>query len=838
MQKLKSPVFSLILVFALVLSAISIPGTMQAKQKNRIIGLSASSMTMCTGSVYTLKTSVSTNQLTFSSKKTKVAVIDANGVITAKKNGKTMITVRNKQTGKQQKFTLNVKKPAGYTISKTSGSYSESITVTLKAKKGYKVFYTIGSSFQKKTYLKSGRSKKFTFSSTQTLRVLAVRSSKKMTVKKLRNAKPGRFYADYMFKIPADNQLLSSSVPSSSASPSQSSAPTGNTLLPTQSTIPSMAPTGSIVPPIGSITPDLPSSSPTDVTDGSYTPAPGIDYDEQDTITDSSNAIAVSILSENSQSQDVTDTSGNILYSISKKNKITISKSGTYRLSGTSSSGRIEVDVDGTTDTGIVHLILAGVNLTSDNTDGVLSVKKKTARVIVTLEENTTNVLTDTAQTTTETSDTGTTETIYPDGALVCRQAPLTINGSGTLSVSSTLGTGVKATGALKIMSGNITVTNAGNNGIFGKTALGIQGGKIQVTSDGDGIKTTTPDDTALGHMNISNADITITSYEDAIQSYGGINFSGGNFELSSTKNTSKLTTIEGETKDSFKGIKTSGTIVINGGTYNITSSDDTVHTNDSMSLAPGTMTLSSGDDGIHADDSVQISSGTLRIEKCYEGIEGANITISGGDISIIASDDGINGAGGTDSETGDNGFGGDNFGPGIPNSSSSNYQALFSGGSVYINATGDGIDVNGNIYMTGGNVYVDGPTNSGNGALDYDGTFEISGGTLVAVGSVGMDQMPSDTSTQPSIRFQLSQTQSANTPIALKDASDQTLLSHTPQKVYQSVVVSSPDLQIGNSYSLYVNQREYSTVTLSSINTGGGSSSGPGGGNFPGGRP
>lgn len=822
MKKFKSPAIALVLVFAMLFSAISMPNAMQANKKKLVKNISGTKISMSAGAIYVLKTTVTKTQLTFSSSKKTVATVDSTGTIFAKKRGKTKITVKNNTNGAKQTFSLRVKKAKGYTISKTSGTFPTNTVVTLKAKKGYKVYFSTKSSFKKKSFLASGSSKKFTFSTSTNLRVFAVKASKKITTKKLKKSvqtvSPSR--SDYQFKI---IQTTADSSPSATASASAS--PVFSTDTP-QSTTPA-----SITPPPS----QSPSSSPFDVTDGAFSPVPDTAYDEADENTNGTDAIDISILSENNTKQEFKDADGNIIYSISKKNKISIEQSGTYRLSGSSESGRIEVNVDGTVDSKTVHLILAGVNLASNDTDGVISIKKNTARVILTLEDGTINTLADTAAIATETSDSSTEETlVYPDGALVCRQAPLTINGNGSLFVSSELGTGIKATGILKIMSGNITVSSAGKNGISSKNSLGIEGGILTVTANGDGIKTTTPDDTTnttLGHMNINNADITVTSKEDALQSYGGINLENANLTLTATKDSNKLITVEGETKDSFKGIKAGSTITITGGAFQINSSDDSIHTNGSMALAPDTMTMSSGDDGIHADNSLQINNGTITITNSYEGIEGANITVSGGNLSIRASDDGFNGAGGNDTST-EGEFGNDTFGPGIPNTGNSNYQILFSGGSTYVNADGDGLDANGSLYMTGGTVYVDGPTNNGNGALDFDSVFEISGGTLVAVGSAGMTQTPSTTSTQPSVQFNPSQTQSANTPLALKNASGNVLVTHTPAKQYQVILISSPDLQINSAYSLYLNNQLSSTITLSGIVTGGSS-----GGNTPPGR-
>ena len=145
-------------------------------------------------------------------------------------------------------------------------------------------------------------------------------------------------------------------------------------------------------------------------------------------------------------------------------------------------------------------------------------------------------------------------------------------------------------------------------------------------------------------------------------------------------------------------------------------------------------------DDAFHSETSLTIDGGDINITECYEGLESLVITINNGTIRIVSSDDGINVAGGADGS-------GDPF----PNPDQVTPGAILemNGGYVAIYAQGDGCDSNGSVDFTGGTMIVHGPTANNNGALDCNGTFEISGGFLVAVGSVGMAEMP-DSSSQP----------------------------------------------------------------------------------------
>ncbi|WP_339298543.1 carbohydrate-binding domain-containing protein [Paenibacillus sp. FSL R5-0623] len=293
----------------------------------------------------------------------------------------------------------------------------------------------------------------------------------------------------------------------------------------------------------------------------------------------------------------------------------------------------------------------------------------------------------------------------------------------------------------------------------------------------------------------------------------------------------------------SAKALKAGTDLTINGGTYTIDSMDDSLHSNNNVTVNDGTFSIESGDDGIHADQALTINGGTITIAKSYEGLEGAMITLNDGDVDVTASDDGVNAAGGetetaanttasTDSattatdatttsnisvtettgttSTTDQASQGtattqQGRGPGgMGGAAASTNEFHINGGSLTVNAGGDGLDSNGSINMTGGTVIVNGPTDSGNGALDYDGTFEISGGYLVAAGSSGMAQGTSDASTQNTIVMTFPATQKAGTLVHVQDSEGNNILTFAPAKDYQTVVVSSPDLAKDGSYVIY----------------------------------
>lgn len=150
----------------------------------------------------------------------------------------------------------------------------------------------------------------------------------------------------------------------------------------------------------------------------------------------------------------------------------------------------------------------------------------------------------------------------------------------------------------------------------------------------------------------------------------------------------------------------------------------------------------------------------------------------------------------------------------------------------INIDAGGDGIDSNGSLYVSGGEIYVSGPESNADGALDYDGEATITGGSLIAAGASGMAQNFGSSSTQGSILVTFT-TQSAGTTISLLDESGNELISWQSGKTYNSVVISSPDITVGSTYTIKAGGYE-TTVTMDSVIYGNGMGIG---GGFPGGN-
>jgi hypothetical protein len=289
-----------------------------------------------------------------------------------------------------------------------------------------------------------------------------------------------------------------------------------------------------------------------------------------------------------------------------------------------------------------------------------------------------------------------------------------------------------------------------------------------------------------------------------------------GNEPQTIANTTTDTTTTTETTSDSAKGLKSGTGLLIIGGTFNLDTSDDTIHTNGDLGIVGGTFEMSSGDDGVHADDACVILGGKINIAKSYEAIEGNSITIAGGEFDITATDDGFNAAGGNDSSAMGGRPGQGNF-----DTSTSSY-LRFTGGKINLNASGDGLDSNGYLYVDGGEIFVSGPSNSGNGSLDFGLEGIVTGGTVVATGASGMAQNFSNSSTQCAFLVNFSGTRTGGEKLTVTDSEGNEIVSFTPEKAYQCAVVSSPNLKQGETYTVTAGDSS-TDVTLDDIITGGG---------------
>lgn len=392
---------------------------------------------------------------------------------------------------------------------------------------------------------------------------------------------------------------------------------------------------------------------------------------------------------------------------------VSITAAGTYVFSGDCDNGSITVK-KGVTG---VTIVLNGLTLTND--DSAAITLNKTAEASLIAAAGTTNTVADTEGSNDENA-----------AVKVKSGAALAIGGTGTLTVDGNAKNGIKGAADAVISVDEVALTiEAENDGLSCDDELNITGGTLSITAGGDAVKaspdtgdTENPDTTSLGNVTISGGTLTLNATEDGIQADGDLTISGGTFHV---KTNGGHTTALTDDSASCKGFKAGGALTVTGGTLTVDSADDALHANTDVTISGGTLTLATGDDGVHADNDLVIgtkgasstSTPRINITASYEGLEGTTVTVYSGDIDVVASDDGVNAANSTLGERSDK------------------YAISIAGGDLYIDAGSDGLDSNNDINITGGKVEVYGADAMMDAAIDYDGTFTLSGGTLFGAG-------------------------------------------------------------------------------------------------------
>lgn len=478
-----------------------------------------------------------------------------------------------------------------------------------------------------------------------------------------------------------------------------------------------------------------------------------------------------------------------------------ITKGGDFTITGSCSDGMIYVNTDES-----VKLRLCGVNLT--NIDGPAIFFDNVKKGFITISKDTENYITD-----------GETYSVDAKGAIFSND-DLEIKGSGSLTVTANYSHGIASDDKIKIEEGTINIT-AENDGIHANDGITIQDGNIKIKATGDGIQSD-------GYVEIEGGTVEIETdgvVEDSnpFGGKGGFDFGGGQRsnrkpmdnnqppEMPNGNNQppempngdnqrpempnggfgNPLQDNNTTESASSKGIKAETNLIVKGGSISVNSTDHCLHSTGTVFIKDGTMTLSSEKKkGISAHQALIVEGGKIDITKSTEGIESkGTYCINGGTISVNATDDGLNAGGTSGRDVG----------------SSDEHSMYINGGYIYVNANGDGVDSNGVMFLSGGTVIVNGPTNNGNGALDSGGRIIQQGGTLIAVGSSGMAEYPDNSSSQPSICYNLSQNQNADTIIRIEAANGEEILTYKSPKAFQSIVYSSDKLQIGSEYNVYV---------------------------------
>ena len=458
---------------------------------------------------------------------------------------------------------------------------------------------------------------------------------------------------------------------------------------------------------------------------------------------------------------------------------VVIAQAGRYALSGTLADGSVIVSADSGAK---VWLLLDGADISCSD-DACLRVEQAD-KVFLTLAPGTVNSMTSGA----EYSETAINDNT---GGAIFSRDDLTVNGSGSLTVTAAYKHGFDVNDELVITGGKITV-DAPQDAIHANDGFCLEQAALILRAGDEGINVQGPE----SHLYIASGSIDIES--------GGA------------------------------ALKCASDMRIEGGSVTLSSEADGLHSGGSIAVTDGSLNIRAGDDGIHADSAVAISGGSILISECYEGIEALTIDVSGGEIELYPSDDGLNANGGF------------SFAPGMfsrraENLAQSQNEETWihvSGGSLtVVNANArdaDALDSNGDILISGGTIRVSLNASGSNNAIDYGsesgGSCVVTGGELVACGSSVMAEGFSDSSTQCAVLYNLGYSAGAGSTVTVKDAAGREILSYTVPCSFSSVSLSSPDMKLGETYTVTVGDKEQE-ITLDTVSSIVGSASGGWGG-------
>lgn len=450
---------------------------------------------------------------------------------------------------------------------------------------------------------------------------------------------------------------------------------------------------------------------------------------------------------------------------------ITITKAGNYKLTGTY-SGQIKVEA---ADSDMVRLILNNATIT--NSTGAAINVVEADEVVIYTASGTTNTVSDGSSY----SDTASGS---PDAAIYSK-SDLTLAGEGTLKVEGKYEEGIHTSDGLVIASGTLDVS-AANTGIKGKDYVDILDGTITVTATKDGIKATNDTDGNRGWVRLSGGTVNISAGDD--------------------------------------GFKAERVLEISGGTLNITQANEGIEAQ-YINILDGTVNVTSSDDGINASYSTTTTTDSTSTESASTST--TQTTQSKQAAQGNAAQGGQAPAGGGQAPSGSMGSGttgqppaGGGMGGGGGTFEVVDATINITGGTVTVNANGDGIDSNGTATLSGGTLIVNGPFTGGNASLDTNGDLLLNGATVTAGNSGDMFEAPATSSTSGYVKISNVSSLSAGTTVQVADSSGNVVANY---KVTNSntalILVSSSKITKGQSYTVYTttDSVDASSTTLAS---------------------
>ncbi|MDO5080871.1 carbohydrate-binding domain-containing protein [Buchananella hordeovulneris] len=456
----------------------------------------------------------------------------------------------------------------------------------------------------------------------------------------------------------------------------------------------------------------------------------------------------------------------------------TINQPGVYRLSG-DYTGQLVVDAPAD-----ALVVLIFDNLTIDTSLGSAVEIKSAANAVIVLEGNS-NV-----------ADASSYQDSSAANAAIYADTNLQITGNGGLTVTGRGNDGITATDDLVIESGSLQVT-AVDDALRGKDSLSLLGGSVSVKAGGDALKADNDVDTDKGYIHIAGGSLTLTAQGDALTASTDVIVTGGTVAASTAGGAGNTVAEDA----SAKGIKAGVYAVVAGGDLHLDAAEDAVHADGSIRLSGGRLELSAADDAVHAEAALVLDGADVEVAKSVEGLEAEVVTISDGTVSVVSSDDAINGS-----------------------ASTGEVLVEVTGGQVELNSEGDALDSNGDLFISGGSVVAWGPSYDDNGTVDVDGTFAVTGGSLLAAGSAGMAVSPNaDGLGWVSANLLVS----AGSEVIISTTAGQEIARFTAKKAFANLLYAVEEIPVGQQLVIAVDGVE-TTVTAGVAAGGMGPAGGP----------
>lgn len=475
---------------------------------------------------------------------------------------------------------------------------------------------------------------------------------------------------------------------------------------------------------------------------------------------------------------------------------ISIVKGGSYRLTGTMAEGHIAVEADG------VELIWDGAQIAC-STAAPLSARGDLA---LTLTENGGAL-----------EDLRRARDMDDDGAAIDAGGKVFVSGAGSLNVTAQAGHGLRASG-LTLEGGALNVL-AGENGVHleaeaGETAFELTGGQLAVEANGIGVY-------AGGDAALRGGDLRLTSGADGLYVEGALTVSGGAAQVSAGGGAGAASPTAAY-YDSFFGYDpfdlffgspyyggydnggyearvydavSAAEIVMEDGSLVLDASGDALRADGALTMRGGALSITCGSDGLRAGGDVAVSGGVIWVDECETGLSGANVSVESAEVNIVSGGAGLYAL---------SGRGGD--------------ASVLDGAKLTIAAGGDGIAAGADVYLAGGETSICCSGRSG-APLNATGEVFADGGTLIAVGGSDESAIAED-SAQAVLRARFNGTLREGVRVVVEDENGQAAFSFEPEADFSRLMLTSPALQQGGTYTLYVEGEALGMATVDGAET------------------